>query len=179
MLRFREHSGIEAEQHMLGLNGQSMNNPERCFSVHTGRHCAVIFMCVCVRKRQRWGHGREGIHLSPKYYTVVKNICNARGYFEKYLKKFNSALTFCWAFVNRFTLHIIWLRVREDCCYCIMLLISKYVNLFSTFSLMSFYFKTFCFTPAWCFCFVSYIQTRYFKFWFEIICLIHKSNFTK
>lgn len=76
------------------------------------------------------GHGVVGIHPSPKYYAVVKNICNARRYFEKNLKKFNTVLTFCWAFVNRFTLRLIWLRVREDQCYCIMFSILNYVNLF-------------------------------------------------
>lgn len=97
--------------------------------------CSGICVYVCAREREseRWGHRGEGIHPSPKYYAVVKNICNARRYFEKYLKKFNTVLTFCWAFVNRFTLPLIWLRVREDLCYCIMFLILNYVNLFCSF----------------------------------------------
>lgn len=32
-----------------------------------------------------------GFIFPQKYYAVVKNICNARRYFEKYLKKFNIA----------------------------------------------------------------------------------------
>lgn len=133
------------------------------------------YLCVCVRKRQRWGHGREGIHLSPKYYTVVKNICNARGYFEKYLKKFNSALTFCWAFVNRFTLHIIWLRVREDvtvsCCWFQnMLIYSLLVLWFLLFLNLLFYSNLML---------LFRVLYANFNFQFEIICLIHKSNFKK
>lgn len=74
------------------------------------------FLCICARESVRWGHGGVGIHPSPQYYAVVKNICNARRYFEKYLKKkFNTVLTFCWAFAKRFTLHLIWVRVREVC----------------------------------------------------------------
>lgn len=103
---------VEWEQNCIcwDLNGQSMNNPEQCFPAQIGRHC----VCVRGRESERWGHRGVGIHPSPKYYAVVKNICNARRYFEKYLKKFNTVLTFCWAFVSRFALALIWLRVREN-----------------------------------------------------------------
>lgn len=124
-----------------------MNNPELYFSVQIGRHCVVVseFMCVRERESERWGHGGVGIHASPKYYAVVKNICNARRYFEKYLKKFNTVLTFCWAFANRFTLHIIYLRVREDLCYCIMLSVLNYVNLFGLHIYFDVFIKICCF----------------------------------
>lgn len=92
------------------------------------------YLSLCERKIERdGGIGGVGIHPSPKYYVVVKNICNARRYFGKYLKKANTRLTFSWAFVNRFTLHIIWRRVREDLCYCVMLFLPNYVNLFRSY----------------------------------------------
>lgn len=91
------------------------------------------------------GHGGVGIHPSPKYYAVVKNICNARRYFEKCLKKFNIMLTFCWAFVKRFILHLIWCRVREDLWYCITLSILNYVNLFGFHIYFDVFIKISCF----------------------------------
>lgn len=111
------------------------------------RLAGIVLWYLCVREKEseRWGHGGVGIHPSPKYYAVVKNICNARRYFEKYLKKFNTVLTFCWAFVNRFTLHLIWRRVREDLCYCIMLLILNYVNLFILYIYFDVFIKIFFF----------------------------------
>lgn len=63
-----------------------MNNPERCFSAQIGRHCVVESVYMCEGEGEM-GHGGVGIHPSPQYYAVVKNICNARRYFEKYLKK--------------------------------------------------------------------------------------------
>lgn len=53
-------------------------------------------MCVYTKTVKDGGvHVVVGIYPSLKYYVVVKNICNARRYFEEYLKKFNIALTFC------------------------------------------------------------------------------------
>lgn len=118
------------------LNRQSMNNPERCVFFSLCRLAGIVqrYLSLCERKIERdGGIGGVGIHPSPKYYVVVKNICNARRYFGKYLKKANTRLTFSWAFVNRFTLHIIWRRVREDLCYCVMLFLPNYVNLFRSY----------------------------------------------
>lgn len=48
--------------------------------------CCGICVYMCEGEGEM-GHGGVGIHPSPQYYAVVKNICNARRYFEKYLKK--------------------------------------------------------------------------------------------
>lgn len=133
---FWEHSGIETEAAYVGIwmVNRWITQSGVFLRADWQALCCGISACMCVRERGKardGGHGGVGIHPSPKYYAVVRNICNARRYFEKYLKKFNTALTFCWAFASRFTLHLIWRRVREDLCYCIMLSILNYVNKFS------------------------------------------------
>lgn len=112
------------------LNGQSMNNPELCFSVQIGRHCVAVSVRLLKSGRDRateeWGF------IRPISITQWSKIFAMPGGIWKNIwkKKFNILLTFYWAFVHRFTLRLLWLQVREDRCLCIKLWILNHVNLF-------------------------------------------------
>lgn len=74
------------------------------FPAQIGRHRAVVSVCACAREM--------GFILPQSITQSSKIFAMPGGILKNIWKKFDTALTFCWAFVKTFILQPIWLRVR-------------------------------------------------------------------